>query len=97
MAARNDKVIRGIRTPLRSGTMIGRISGGDGNAEEIGFAELLSSLSISFLNLTDTPASYSGQAGFFISVNVGETGLEFSASSGGLTHQQAMARVSIGI
>ena len=36
-----------------------------------------------FLDLTDTPSSYSGQAGKYIKVNSGETGLEFTTISGG--------------
>lgn len=35
-----------------------------------------------FTELTDTPASYSGQSGKVPTVNVGETGLEFTAVSG---------------
>ena len=34
-----------------------------------------------FLGLTDTPASYAGQGGNFVKVNVGATALEFVASS----------------
>lgn len=36
-----------------------------------------------FLELDDTPASYSGQAGKYVRVNSGETGLEFATVSGG--------------
>ncbi|TFH00775.1 MAG: hypothetical protein E4H14_19280, partial [Candidatus Thorarchaeota archaeon] len=35
-----------------------------------------------FLQLTDAPSSYVGQAGLFARVNIGETGLEFAASAG---------------
>ena len=34
-------------------------------------------IELSFLDLTDTPASYAGSAGFGVRVNVGEDGLEF--------------------
>lgn len=33
---------------------------------------------VTFLDLTDTPASYAGQAGRFLTANVGETALEFA-------------------
>lgn len=36
-----------------------------------------------FLALTDTPSSFSGQGGKIVSVNVGETALEFSAAGSG--------------
>jgi hypothetical protein len=36
-----------------------------------------------FLQLTDTPSSYSGQAGKVVKVKTDETGLEFGTSSGG--------------
>lgn len=36
-----------------------------------------------FLELTDTPASYAGQANKVVAVNAGETGLEFVAAPGG--------------
>jgi len=36
-----------------------------------------------FLGLTDTPSSYSSQAGKFIKVNSGETALEFTTAPGG--------------
>lgn len=41
--------------------------------------------SSTFLGLTDTPSSYSGQAGKVVSVNVGETALEFITSPAGVT------------
>ena len=41
--------------------------------------------STTFIGLTDTPASYSGQAGLFPKVNVGETALEFAIGGGGDT------------
>lgn len=37
---------------------------------------------LTFLNLSDTPSSYSGQSGKVVKVNVGETGLEFGTVSG---------------
>jgi hypothetical protein len=37
----------------------------------------------SFLQLTDAPSSYVGQAGKFVAVNAGATGLEFVSGSGG--------------
>jgi hypothetical protein len=37
-----------------------------------------------FLDLTDTPASYSGKSGNIVSVSTSENGLEFTAPSGGL-------------
>ena len=43
-----------------------------------------------FLALTDTPGSYAGQAGLVARVNVGETGLEFAAVSGGVTDHGAL-------
>ncbi|GIW62815.1 MAG: hypothetical protein KatS3mg090_0641 [Patescibacteria group bacterium] len=36
---------------------------------------------LSFLDLTDTPSSYTGSAGYFVKVNSGETGLEFATAS----------------
>ena len=36
-----------------------------------------------FLNLSDTPADYTGDGGDCVKVNVGETGLEFVACGGG--------------
>lgn len=36
-----------------------------------------------FTGLTDTPASYSGEGGKVVKVNVGETGLEFADEAGG--------------
>jgi hypothetical protein len=36
-----------------------------------------------WLSLTDTPSSYVGQAGLFVRVNAGETGLELAAGGGG--------------
>lgn len=42
--------------------------------------------SSTFLALTDTPASYSGQAGKYPKVNTGETALEFGTPSGGLSN-----------
>lgn len=36
----------------------------------------------SFLGLDDTPATYAGQSGKFVQVNVGETALEFTTSTG---------------
>ena len=36
-----------------------------------------------FVSLTDSPANFSGQAGKFVKVNAGETGLEFDTVSGG--------------
>ena len=36
-----------------------------------------------FTDLTDVPSSYTGQAGKFVKVNVGETALEFETISGG--------------
>ncbi|MBA7591669.1 hypothetical protein ES708_33829 [subsurface metagenome] len=38
-----------------------------------------------FLGLTDTPADYTGQAGKYTKVNVGENALEFSTPPGGAT------------
>lgn len=48
--------------------------------QEIGLA--LSTISLSFIGLTDTPPTYTGQAGKFPKVNVLETGLEFVDVSG---------------
>lgn len=39
--------------------------------------------SSTFIGLTDTPSSYSGQTGKFPKVNAGETGLEFVTITGG--------------
>ncbi len=39
-----------------------------------------------FLNLTDTPSTYVGQATKVVRVNAGETGLEFTTGSGGVTN-----------
>lgn len=39
-----------------------------------------------FLDLTDTPASYSGQASKLVAVNAGATGLEFVAPSNGASY-----------
>lgn len=41
---------------------------------------------VTFLSLSDTPSSYSGQALKFVRVNAAETGLEFTASAGGSKH-----------
>jgi hypothetical protein len=35
-----------------------------------------------FVELTDTPANYTGSAGLFAKVNAGETALEFASGSG---------------
>jgi hypothetical protein len=40
----------------------------------------------SFLSLNDTPATYTGQAGLYVKVNVTETGLEFATVSGGAAY-----------
>lgn len=42
-----------------------------------------------FLGLTDAPHSYVGQAGKVVTVNSGETGLQFSAGGGGTTQTYA--------
>jgi hypothetical protein len=49
-----------------------------------GFMEVVSSVT-TFLNLSDTPANYSGQAGKYLRVNAGESALEFATVSGGST------------
>lgn len=46
--------------------------------------EVVSSVT-TFLNLSDTPANYSGQAGKYLRVNAGESALEFATVSGGST------------
>jgi hypothetical protein len=38
-----------------------------------------------FLGLTDTPSSYAGAGGYYVKVNSGATGLEFSAAGGSTT------------
>lgn len=45
--------------------------------------ELSSTLTDSFLELIDTPSSYSGEALKVVSVNAGETGLEFTVNAAG--------------
>ena len=40
-------------------------------------------LTSTFLNLFDTPSSYSGEGGNCVVVNVGEDGLEFGSCGGG--------------
>lgn len=50
---------------------------------------LLSGGASAFTDLTDVPASYTGEALKVVRVNAGETGLEFATISGsGLTQQQ---------
>jgi hypothetical protein len=51
--------------------------------EEISYTVELCSVSPSFTSLTDTPSSYSGQAGKTVTVNTGEDGLEFSSAGAG--------------
>lgn len=53
---------------------------GDGSASDP--LRVVSSGATSFLDLTDTPSSYSGQGGKAIRVNAGETALEFFSASG---------------
>jgi len=48
-----------------------------------------------FIDLSDVPASYAGEGGRAVAVNLGETGLEFvdfPSSGSGLTQPQVMAR-----
>ena len=52
----------------------------DSSTEKWYPAELVTSST--YLDLTDTPSSYSGQAGKYVRVNAGETGLEFNSPSG---------------
>lgn len=47
------------------------------------FQEFSSTLTDSFLELTDTPSSYSGEGTKVVSVNAGETALEFTVNAGG--------------
>lgn len=60
----------------------------DPRAQQIVIAQLLCDISASaggataFTDLTDVPASYTGQAGKVVAVNATETGLEFIAASG---------------
>lgn len=42
MARRNDKVIRGIRSSMRTRTLLGRLSPGEGNVEMLGIDEVIS-------------------------------------------------------
>lgn len=46
----------------------------------------LDNLNAAFIDLNDVPNSYSGQAGKFVQVNAGATGLQFANSSGGDTN-----------
>jgi len=55
----------------------------------------IETLPTAFIGLSDVPASYAGEGGKAVAVNVGETGLEFVAfpsSGSGLTQPQVMAR-----
>lgn len=45
----------------------------------------------SFLNLSDTPAAYTGQGGKVVKVKVDETGVEFGDAAGGITWVTAPA------
>jgi parallel beta-helix repeat protein len=45
-------------------------------------------IGFAFTGLTDVPTSYAGQAGLFLKVNAGETGLEFGAAGGATTFIQ---------
>lgn len=50
---------------------------------------------LDFTDLGDTPASYVGQGGLFVRVNVGETGLEFAAAGGGSFDIDALPAAAI--
>lgn len=52
------------------------------SAAEAAASALAAATNASFLGLDDTPATYVGQSGKFLTVNVGETALEFSTSTG---------------
>lgn len=49
----------------------------------LSFSQLSGSGATTFLGLTDTPSSYSGQTLKFVRVNAGETALEFATPAGG--------------
>ena len=51
-------------------------------ADENGLLRTVGAGAVTFLGLTDTPASYVGQAGLVPTVNVGEDALEFAAGGG---------------
>ena len=60
-----------------------RNAANDGWIEMLGGGGSGGSGSSTFLGLTDTPSTFTGQAGKVATVNVGETALEFAAASGG--------------
>ena len=78
-----------------SGTLVGRSTTGTGDLESLGIGtglELAGGIlsatgggggSSTFLGLTDTPDSYSGQAGKAVLVNAGATALEFGTAGAG--------------
>lgn len=54
MANRNDRIIRGIRAPMREQTLLGRLSSGDGPVEMVGLNELTTFLGIDVQQILDS-------------------------------------------
>lgn len=84
ITAKNDLIyggVGGVPTALAaSGTNMGLTLDGSGN---VGWQSRV----LTFLHLTDAPATYSGQSLKAVRVNVGETALEFYTPSAGVYHE----------
>lgn len=82
--------VQGLRDMLESLAQIRSVSGGTiGKQQVYGFIRqaiadgiITTGGASSFLDLTDTPSSYAGQAGKVVAVNGTEDGLEYIAASG---------------
>ena len=66
-----------------TGVTAGHVPKADGSGGISWAAESGGGGASAFTGLTDTPASYSGQGGKAVTVNSGETGLEFTTPTGG--------------
>ncbi len=66
---------------VQSRHVIARIDPGTGDAQEVPFDEFIGGIGATFLDLADTPNTYSGQSLQVVRVNAGETALEFATLS----------------
>ncbi len=78
IAVLKKRNLRGIRDSIPSGYFLGRIDRGEGPVQLLQLKDILnSSPSLTFLELTDTPASYA-TAFKFMRINAGKTALELA-------------------